>query len=309
MSKKGRTIGTSLLAVCFLVAASAFSAAQNVKVKGMISGRTGETLILSTPDGNVTVVLDDSTKVQQPKGLGLRKKQVSAAVLIPGLKVSVDGTGDSTKVTAKTITFDASDLQTAEMIQAGLHPTAEQVAANQKNIATNQQDIAANQQATATNAKNISANQQATAANKADIDKNIADIEANTKRFSELGDYELKGQGTINFKTGSAKIAPEDQARLADLAQKAKDQTGYIIEVQGYADSTGNAAMNTKLSQARAQAVIDFLAQHGVPIRHITAPGAYGETDPAASNETSSGRAENRRVDVKVLINKGIKGS
>jgi OOP family OmpA-OmpF porin len=309
MSKKRRTIGTSLLAVCFLVAASAFSAAQNVKVKGMISGRTGETLMLSTPDGNVTVVLDDSTKVQQPKGLGLRKKQVSAAVLIPGLKVSVDGTGDSTKVTAKTITFDASDLQTAEMIQAGLHPTAEQVAANQKNIATNQQDIAANQQATATNAKNISVNQQATAANKADIEKNIADIEANTKRFSELGDYELKGQGTINFKTGSAKIAPEDQARLADLAQKAKDQTGYIIEVQGYADSTGNAAMNTKLSQARAQAVIDYLVQHGVPIRHITAPGAYGETDPAASNETASGRAENRRVDVKVLINKGIKGS
>jgi outer membrane protein OmpA-like peptidoglycan-associated protein len=309
MSNKRRTIGTSLLAVCFLVAASAFSGAQNVKVKGMISGRTGETLILNTADGNTTVVLDDSTKVQQPKGLGLRKKQVSAAVLIPGLKVSVDGTGDSTRVTAKTITFDASDLQTAEMIQAGLHPTAEQVASNQKNIATNQQDISANQQATATNAKNISANQQATAANKADIDKNIADIEANTKRFSELGDYELKGQGTINFKTGSAKIAPEDQARLADLAQKAKDQTGYIIEVQGYADSTGNAAMNTKLSQARAQAVIDYLVQHGVPVRHITAPGAYGETDPAASNETSSGRAENRRVDVKVLINKGIKGS
>jgi OOP family OmpA-OmpF porin len=309
MSKKRQTIGTSLLVVCFLVAASAFSAAQNVKVKGMISGRTGETLILSTPDGNTTVVLDDSTKVQQPKGLGMRKKQVSAAVLIPGLKVSVDGTGDSTKVTAKSITFDASDLQTAEMIQAGLHPTADQVAANQKNISTNQQDIAANQQATATNAKNISANQQATAANKADIDKNIADIEANTKRFSELGDYELKGQGTINFKTGSAKIAPEDQARLADLAQKAKDQTGYIIEIQGYADSTGNAAMNTKLSQARAQAVIDYLVQHGVPVRHITAPGAYGETDPAASNETSSGRAENRRVDVKVLINKGIKGS
>jgi OmpA-OmpF porin, OOP family len=309
MSKKRQTIGTSLLVVCFLVAASAFSAAQNVKVKGMISGRTGETLVLSTPDGNTTVVLDDSTKVQQPKGLGLRKKQVSAAVLIPGLKVSVDGTGDSTKVTAKSITFDASDLQTAEMIQAGLHPTADQVAANQKNIATNQQDIAANQQATATNAKNISTNQQATAANKADIEKNIADIEANTKRFSELGDYELKGQGTINFKTGSAKIAPEDQARLADLAQKAKDQTGYIIEIQGYADSTGNAAMNTKLSQARAQAVIDYLVQHGVPVRHITAPGAYGETDPAASNETASGRAENRRVDVKVLINKGIKGS
>ena len=127
MSKKRLTIVASLLSV-FLVTVSAFSAAQNVKVKGMISGRTGETLILNTQDGTATVILDDSTKVQQPKGLGLRKKQVSAAVLIPGLKVSVDGTGDSTNVTAKTITFDKNDLATAEMIQAGLHPTAEQVA-------------------------------------------------------------------------------------------------------------------------------------------------------------------------------------
>jgi outer membrane protein OmpA-like peptidoglycan-associated protein len=310
MSKHRLTVLTSLLGVCFLVTVSTISAAQKVKVKGMISGRTGETLIVNNQDGSqTTVVLDDSTKVEQPKGLGLRKKQVSAAVLIPGLKVSVDGTGDSTKLTAKTITFDKGDLETAEMIQAGLHPTAEQVAANQQNIATNtkdissnKQDIAANQQATAANAQNI-------AANKADIQKNIDDIEANTKRFSELGDYDLKGQGTINFKSGSAKIAPADQARLAELAQKAKDQTGYIIQVQGYADSTGNAAMNTALSQARAQAVIDYLVQHGVPIRHITAPGAYGETDPAASNETASGRAENRRVDIKVLVNKGIKGS
>ena len=66
--------------------------------------------------------------------------------------------------------------------------------------------------------------------------------------------------------------------------------------------------MNTTLSQDRAQAVINYLVQQGgIKIRHITAPGAYGkETDQAASNETASGRAENRRVEVKVLVNKGI---
>jgi OOP family OmpA-OmpF porin len=74
-------------------------------------------------------------------------------------------------------------------------------------------------------------------------------------------------------------------------------------------NATGNAAMNTKLSQDRAQAVINYLVQHGVPIRHITAPGAYGDTNAVASNETVSGRAENRRVEIKVLINKGIAGS
>ena len=311
MSKKCRTIGTSLLAVCFLVMVSAYSAAQNVKVKGMISGRTGDTLIVNNQDGSkTTVTLDDSTKVQQPKGLGLRKKQVSAAALIPGLKISVDGTGDSTNVTAKTITFDKNDLETAEMIQAGLHPTAEQVAANQGNIATNKQgiatnkqDIAANQQATATNAQNI-------ATNKADIQKNIDEIEATTKRFNDLTDYDVKGDLSVNFKVGSYKISPDDQAKLKQLAQSTTGLKGYIIEVKGYTDSTGGAAMNTTLSENRAQAVINYLVQQGgIQVRHITAPGAYGETNQAASNESASGRAENRRVEVKVLVNKGLAGS
>ena len=302
MNRKRIAIVATVMAVCLLAWASAF-AGDSTKAKGMIISRTGETLIVNGPDGKTTVVLDDNTRVQQPRGLGLRKKQVSAAVLIPGLKVSVDGTtDDQNRLVAKSITFDASDLETAQMIQAGLHPTAEQVAANQQNIAANKEDIAANKVQTAANKENITAN-------KADIQKNIDDIDANTKRFSELGDYDLKGEGTINFKPGSSKISAEDLARLDTLAQKAKDQTGYIIEVKGFADSTGNAAMNTKLSQDRAQAVINYLVQHGVPIRHITAPGAFGETNAVASNETASGRAENRRVEIKVLINKGIAGS
>jgi outer membrane protein OmpA-like peptidoglycan-associated protein len=281
------------------------------KAKGMITSRTGETLILNTTDGKTTVVMDDSTKVQQPKGLGIRKKQVSAAVLIPGLKVSVDGvTDDQNRLVAKTINFDANDLETAEMIQAGLHPTAEQVAANQQAIAANQQATAANQQAIATNKQDIAANQQATAANKQAIEQNIKDIQENTDRFNQLTEYDVKADLTLNFKSGSSQISPDDQAKLKQLAQSATSLKGYIITVKGYADSTGNAAMNTRLSQDRAQAVIDCLIQQGgIPIRHVVAPGAYGETNAVASNETASGRAENRRVEVKVLVNKGIAGS
>jgi outer membrane protein OmpA-like peptidoglycan-associated protein len=78
----------------------------------------------------------------------------------------------------------------------------------------------------------------------------------------------------------------------------------------GYADSTGSAAMNTKLSEDRAKAVITYLIQQGnVPMRHSVAPGAMGEYGAAAPNETSVGRAQNRRVEVKVLVNKGIAGS
>ena len=78
----------------------------------------------------------------------------------------------------------------------------------------------------------------------------------------------------------------------------------------GYADSTGSAAINTKLSEERAKAVVTYLFQQcGVPMRHIVAPGAMGEYGPAAPNETKAGRAENRRVEVKILVNKGIAGS
>jgi OOP family OmpA-OmpF porin len=312
MQRNRITIVAIVATACLLASVLAFGASgDKAKAKGMITSRTGETLILNTTDGKTTVVMDDSTKVQQPKGLGIRKKQVSAAVLIPGLKVSVDGvTDDQNRLVAKTINFDANDLETAEMIQAGLHPTAEQVAANQQAIAANQQATAANQQAIATNKQDIAANQQATAANKQAIEQNIKDIQENTDRFNQLTEYDVKADLTLNFKSGSSQISPDDQAKLKQLAQSATSLKGYIITVKGYADSTGNAAMNTRLSQDRAQAVIDCLIQQGgIPIRHVVAPGAYGETNAVASNETASGRAENRRVEVKVLVNKGIAGS
>jgi OOP family OmpA-OmpF porin len=84
---------------------------------------------------------------------------------------------------------------------------------------------------------------------------------------------------------------------------------GIIIEVNGYTDVSGSAAMNQKLSENRAEAVVAYLIQQcNVPVRHIVASGAMGEYQPAASNETQQGRAENRRVDVKVLTNKVIAG-
>jgi OmpA-OmpF porin, OOP family len=120
----------------------------------------------------------------------------------------------------------------------------------------------------------------------------------------------VKGEETVNFMVGSSAISPQDQEQLKILAQKAVSLRGYIIEVTGYADATGSAAINTRLSEDRAKAVITYLVQQGnVPIRHIVAPGAMGEYGPAAPNETAVGRAQNRRVEVKVLVNKGIAGN
>ena len=305
-----RTIVVSLTALLFLASASVVQASgDKTKVKGMITTRTGETLIVKSDQGTVTVVLTDDTVTKDDKGLfGLDKKQLSSVVLIPGLKVEVDGTSDGQgRVVAKTITTDGDDLETAEMIQAGLHPTAEQVQANVQAIAANQKNIASNKVQLAAQKQDIDANQQNISANKQKIDQNIEDIEENTNRFTALSEYDVKGEATVNFNVGSASVSANDKQELSKLAQSATGLTGYIIEVMGYTDSTGSAAMNTQLSEDRAQAVINCLVQQGnVPVRHIVAPGAMGEYGSAASNETKAGRAENRRVVVKVLVNKGI---
>ena len=118
----------------------------------------------------------------------------------------------------------------------------------------------------------------------------------------------MKAEATVKFGVGSSSLTPDDEEALTKLAATATGLTGYIIEVTGYADSTGSPAMNTKLSEDR-EALITYLMHQGrIPVRHIVAPGAMDEYGPAASNETAAGRAENRRVEVKVLVNKGITG-
>jgi OOP family OmpA-OmpF porin len=308
-----RTIVVSLMALSFLVSLSAFGASgEKTNVKGMITSRTGETLTVKSGEGTTTVVLTDDTTTKDDKGLfGLDKQHMSNVVLIPGLKVDIDGsTDDAGRFLAKTITVDGDDLETAEMIQAGLHPTAEQVAANVQALEAHSGQLATHDVQLAAQKENIETNQQNIGANKQQIEQNIKNIEENTQRFTALSEYDVKGQATVNFEVGSTKISAKDQIELKELANTATRLKGYIMEVMGYADSTGDAAMNTKLSEDRAKAVVTYLMQKGeVPVRHIVAPGAMGEYGAAAPNETEAGRAENRRVEVKVLVNKGITGS
>lgn len=309
--KQNRTLVIALAASILCLAVNLAQAEKKFKLKGMITTRTGDSLTVKTADGTVTVAIDDDTKVQQPKGLGLRKKQMSAAVLIPGLRVTVEGSGDpSSQVTARSITFDEQDLQTAEMIQAGLTPTARQVQSNQQDIASNKEGIQTNQQETAANQVKLASQQEQISSNQAGVDANQQDIAANSKRFSELADYDVKGDLTVNFGVGSSDLSASDKSALSQLGQSATGLNGYLIQVKGFADTSGNATMNQQLSMDRAQAVIAYLIQDcKIPVRHIVAPGAMGTADPTATNETAQGRAENRRVEVKVLVNRGVAGN
>jgi OmpA-OmpF porin, OOP family len=311
MQRTHKTIVVSLMTLLLFASIFAFGD-DTTKVKGMINTRTGETLIVQSGGQNTTVVLTDDTRTKDDKGLfGLEKQTMSNAVLVPGLKVSVEGRSDDQgRFVAKTITVDGDDLEAAEMIEAGLHPTAEQVAANIRTLEAHQGQLAGHDVQLAAQKENIETNQQNIAANKQQIENNIKDIEEHEQRFAALTDFDVKGETTVKFKVGSAALSKEDQEQIKQLAQSAVGLKGYIVEVMGYADATGGAAMNTKLSEDRAKAVITCLIQQGgVPIRHIVAPGAMGEYGPAAPNETKAGRAENRRVEVKVLVNKGIAGN
>jgi OOP family OmpA-OmpF porin len=306
-----KTIEVSLMALCFLASVFAFGG-DKAKVKGMIIARTGETLVVKSGEENTTVVLTADTTTKDNKGIfGLDRQQMGDVVLMPGVKVDVDGASDEQgRVVAKTITVDGDDLETAEMIEAGLHPTAQQVAANVQVLEAHKGQLASHDVQLAAQKENIETNQQNISSNRQQIDKNIKDIEESTQRFTALSEYDVRGQATVKFEVGSTKITAQDQIELKELANTATRLKGYIVEVTGYADSTGDAAMNTKLSEDRAKAVVTYLMQNGeVPVRHIVAPGAMGEYGSAAPNETEAGRAENRRVEVKVLVNKGISGS
>ena len=280
MSRNRLAIVANLMVVCLLAWASALADdnAKTTKVEGIIISSSGDTLIVTTPEGGkTTIVLTNDTKVQE-SGI-FSEKAAPSTVLIPGLKVSAEGANDDqNRLVATEIDFDKGDLETAQKIQAGLHPTAEQVAANKEQTEQNKQQIEQN-------------------------------IQETSNRFSDLSEYDENSDVNVNFAVGSSDISEQDKATLTKLAHDTANLTGYIIEVKGYADSSGSPVMNTKLSEDRAQAVVAYLVQQcNVPMRHVVSPAAMGESHAVGSNETASGRAENRRVEVKVLRNKGIAG-
>ncbi len=208
-------IAVSLSAVCFVACLSAFGASgDETQTKGMIISRTGETLIVSGPKGHVTVVLTEDTRTKDDRGLfGLATEVMADTVLIPGLKVRVDGAADSQgRLVAKTITVDGDDLETAEMIQSGVHPTAEQVAANLRTLeahrgqlAGHDVQLASHKENIESNKQNIAANQQNIATNRQQIEQNIKDVEEHSNRFTALAEYEVKGDATVKFGVASGK--------------------------------------------------------------------------------------------------------
>ena len=281
-----------------------FASGQNMA--GVITGRTGATMTMQTQAlGNMVVILTPATEVRESEGLlRCRKKEMGVTALIPGLQVQVQGSYNAqNQLIANTITFSGSSLKTAEDIQAGVTPVEQQAEANQQQIRTQQQQLQQQQQ-------QLVAEQQQTAANQARIAANKAAIAEDNKRFGELADYNILGEATVYFANGSTEIAAQYKPELLQLAQKAMGITGYVLQIQGYASAVGSAALNQRLSTERAANVTEFLEQQAnVPLTNMLAPGAMGTSRQVASDATAEGQAENRRVVVRILQNKGVAGT
>jgi len=301
--KSTLTLGLPLAAIllfCGVVTA------QSQQVKGVISGRNGATLTVQTQaSSNVVVILNFSTQVEDVSGLfHARTKQMGMTVLEPGLQVDVQGSyNDLNQLVANTIKFNGKDLQYATDIQAGVTPVEQQEQLQQQQAARQEAQIQQQQQA-------MSQQQQEMAAAQAKIAANKAAVAAVNKRFGELADYNIWDEVTVDFGNDQVTVNPQYDSQLLALCQKAKTVTGYVIQVKGYASAVGSAALNQKLSQERAANVTAFLEQQcQIPLTNVLAPGAMGTSKQLAPDSTVEGQAENRRVVVKVLQNKGIAGT
>lgn len=214
------TCATVLLGWLMLASLFGVGNGESAKLRGLIVGRTGETLTVKTSDGTSTVVLTDYTKVQKPKGLGLRKTQMSFTALIPGLRISVVGVGDEQgRLVAKSITFSEDDLRAAESIQVGLTPTQEAVGAKQQSIEANKVQIAANRERIGANEKQIAENDQ--------------EIKNVSERLSNLTEFDTKVEVNVYVASGSKRISTKDQSSLIELAHNDVNLKGHLIEVKG----------------------------------------------------------------------------
>jgi OmpA-OmpF porin, OOP family len=105
-------------------------------------------------------------------------------------------------------------------------------------------------------------------------------------------------------------LSSEAKAALDEIATQAKGEKGYLIQVTGYASADGGAAKNRTLSERRADAVMRYLAEnHDIPLHRMINPFGFGELKPVSENDTREGRKQNRRVEVAILVNKGLTAS
>jgi len=282
---------------------------QKMKIKGVVTRRDADTFTIRDPNGVDTVVrLDDKSSVKAKGGFLRSGANYAQTQILRGLNLEVEGRGNqSGELIAEKVRFNESDLRVARAVESRAAPLEDrasttesklsQVEQNAQRLSGQLDELAA----VANTAKGGARAAQETA------DAAVSGVNLTNERISALDDYEPQSVAAVNFKTGSAVLSPESKSKLDEVATKALNAKGYVLEVSGFADTTGSVERNRALSQRRADNVIRYLVEnHSIPLRRIVTPYGYGESNPIAENTSREGRAQNRRVEVKLLVNKGL---
>ena len=289
--------------------ARSVSSGEKMKIKGVVVKRDADTFTVRDLTGNDTIVrLTDKTSVKTNGGFLRSGTNYGTTNILRGLNLEVEGRGGSSgELVADKVRFNETDLRTARAVESRATPLEERASASEGRISEVEQNAQKlsgqlDELAAVSNAARGGAK-----AAQATADAAVAGVTATNDRISALDDYVPQDTTAVNFRLGSAVLTAEGKAKLDEIATKALNAKGYVLEVTGFADATGNTERNRALSSRRADAVIRYMVeQHQIPLRRIITPYGFGESNPIADNKTRDGRAQNRRVEVKVLVNKGL---
>jgi OOP family OmpA-OmpF porin len=281
------------------------------KIQGVVSIRSGDSFKVREPGGaETTVLLTGATDVTS-HSRGLRgKKEYPVTYIMRGLRLQAQGIGDADgNLVAEWVRFDEQDLRSAQALEQTDELAQENLArikASEENAQRLAAQIAENTAlANDARARADAAQAQADAAYKAAALAN--------NRINGLDDYDMVRTIPVLFKVNSSVIDATAKQTIDDAAAWAKAEkakgnaNGWLVQVVGFADTTGNTARNRALSERRAKAVIQYLVGvHNLDLRRLVQPFGYGDSKPVADNKTAAGRAKNRRVEIIILQNKGI---
>lgn len=283
------------------------------KFRGVVTKREGDVFLMGDTMGGpqTTVLITGDTEVKSHKKGAFRgSKDYGATYILRGLRLEVDGVGNSEgQIVASKIRFDEQDLRTAQALKNTLDPMEAEMTSKLKAQQEEQERQA--RQLEEAQAVAVAARADAKAAADAALKAQQTADYANN-RINGLDDYDPIRTITVPFATGSSTLGPKAKQTIDDAAEWARtqDRNGWMVAVVGYADSTGNTARNRSLSEKRANAVIYYLiTKHKMQQSRLIQPFGYGELEPAAENKTAEGRAKNRRVEIRLLKNKGITGN
>lgn len=278
------------------------AAGQKYKIKGVVVSQDDTSMIVRDSVGVETrVLLSQGASIKTKGGFFGGGDNVAANQIVRGLYLEAEGRGDSTGALAATkIRFDKDDFRVSQSIESRVGPAEArltQAEENAKRVSGQIDELMAISNAARGGAK--AAQETADAA--------VAGVNATNQRISALDDFVVQSTATVNFRVNSWVLSPQAKASLDEVATAAMTLKGYTIEVTGFASSEGSTARNKELSKKRAQAVIDYLVEtHNVPLRRIGTSYGFGELQAVADNATREGREQNRRVEIKLLVSRGM---